>query len=129
MNVTCGSAIIDTDANHEAHKKSVRGKSNTGMMCDRSEPRQFFTQLVDGYTRFYELYYDKSGETLKKIEYWDKKKDSERKKKWVKVPKSGAGDCYFSTHEKDVEYKLREELDFWDIAHPHVTIWKRHWWN
>ncbi len=129
MIVDCGSVQINTEEDHEAHKKAVRGKSDTGMMCDRTNPKQFFTQLINGYVRFYELHYNKDGDKLKKIDSWDRKKDSERKKKWVKVPKSGVDDCYFSTHKKGAEYTLKEELDWWDIAHPHKTHWKRHWWN
>jgi len=128
MNVTCGSVIINTDGNHEVHKKSVQSIAGVSMLCDRSEPHQFFTQLINGYVRFYILHYNKSGEKLRKIVYWDRKKDSERKKKWIKVPVNDDG-CYFSKNKKDQEFKLKEELDFWDIAHPHVTIWKRHWWT
>jgi hypothetical protein len=129
MIIDCGSVRIDTEEDHEAHKNAVRGKSDSGMLCSRSSPKQFFTQLVDGYTRFYDLHYNKDGSKLKKIEYWDKKKDSERKKKYIKEPKN-ADNCYFSKQLKgDEEYVIREELDFWDIAHPHVTVWRRHWWN
>ena len=129
MIVDCATVQIDTDEGHEEHKKAVRGKSYTGMMCDSTSPKQFFTQKVDGYERFYELHYNKDGDKLKKIDYWDKKKDSERKKKYTKVSKNG-DDCYFSKRLKDdEEFEWKETLDWWDIGHPHVTIWRRHWWN
>lgn len=124
MIIECGEVVIDTELDHEVHKDEIQ--KHTSFFCDKHDPKQWFTQVVDDYTRFYQLHYNNDGSALLKITSWDRKKDNEQKMKMVKKLKNASNDdCYFSMRKKDAEYEWVEERDTLDISKNHMTHWNR----
>ena len=114
MIIKCGKVIIDTEEDHVAHKIAI--EKHAHFMCSRNDPEYIFTQDLEGEHRFYYLFYNKEGNMLQKIDYWNYKEVNKTVYE-VEDPKA----CYFTKNSNKVK-KIVKEGNYSD---KHIPVWKR----
>ncbi len=107
---------VDTEEDHEQHKKSI----DRYMHCKSDEPRQFFTvksPSPNSDDRYVNLVYNEDGSKLKKIYYWD------TLTRVTKLEKRRKDQCYFI---KEDCWETKEVTDFDAPRYSEHTIaWER----
>lgn len=121
--ILCGEVSIDTKLTNKEHKESIQ--KVTSFFCSKSYPEYWFTQIINGYTIFFNLEYNEIGDILLKISSWEQIPDSEKKMEKVKVY-DDSDSCYFTKNDKEAKFHWVEKIDYGgDISRDHKTHWSR----
>lgn len=120
--ILCGKVSIDTELTNKKHKESIQ--KVTSFFCSKSDPKYWFTQRINGYTIFFNLEYNKTGDMLLKISSWEEIPNSEKKMEKVKVY-DDIKSCYFTRNDKEEKFHWGEKIDYSDISRDHKTHWSR----
>ena len=126
MIIDCGKVSIDTGLDHKAHKQAIERK--TSFQCEEDKPVYWFTQRMEGTTRYFHLHYNKSGTELQKIDSWDEAPDRYKKIKKIKGEETM---CYFmrqEVKEQELEYEWVKEKDYGaPISENPLVQWEKGW--